>query len=72
MSRADVLDSAFLNQEENVLAAIQRVAVTTANSKIHPNGVCHSPCCGDDLSNPKQLFCDAQCAQDYQKYSKLS
>lgn len=39
-------------------------------SKLQPNGECHN--CLESLDDPTQLFCDADCREDYEKIQRAN
>lgn len=39
--------------------------------KLQPLGYCLNPRCGDDFTNPVQLFCGPECAGEYQRLTQL-
>lgn len=61
---SDIIDQATKYEAVMLNAAINRARTTTV-SKISPCGVCHY--CLEPV-NSNQLFCDADCSLDYDKY----
>lgn len=60
--------SDILGQADRITAMMTDSAITTARNLAHvrelePKGVCHH--CGERTEDPKQLFCDADCANDH-------
>jgi len=53
-----LLDAAMRTQQAEAAAA----------PRIHPRGYCHNPACQDDLDDGK-LFCGADCANEYERFT---
>jgi hypothetical protein len=37
---------------------------------LRPNGCCHNPYCREEVEGSK-IFCDSECAREYEKYKLL-
>jgi hypothetical protein len=60
---ADEIDAAqdeIARQQEAALSATRKRA-----GKLRPNGCCYN--CDAVLATPEQLFCDRDCAHDYER-----
>jgi hypothetical protein len=62
---ADEVDMAFDVEQQNLNSAI--AAQLKQKSSLHPIGVCHY--C-DTTVNLKQLFCNSDCASDWERIDK--
>ena len=63
---ADEVDIATANQEVIMQSLI---ANRKEPNKLQPKGFCHY--CGTKTENPKQLYCDAECASDHHRELKI-
>lgn len=62
----DDLDRAF--EHEDMVRRIGLAAARSHRSGLQACGECHA--CGEELE-PGRLFCDADCAQDYERQRRL-
>lgn len=55
-------------QADRVTATLTNAAISSARNfkrDIEPNGRCHN--CDEYLDDPRKLFCDMECSEDYEK-----
>tara|TARA_Y100000588_G_scaffold346654_1_gene394777 strand:+ start:201 stop:401 length:201 start_codon:yes stop_codon:yes gene_type:complete len=62
----DIIDNSVAQQEMMLAVHIQNARLNTP--RLTPKEACHN--CDEPLDNPEQLFCDADCAEDYEKYPR--
>lgn len=62
---ADEFDKASEIEQEMLAHALSQT-LNAPVQKLHPKGTCYN--CLEEIEKPK-LFCDAECAEDYEKYS---
>lgn len=68
---SDVFDQASETEER---ARQQALAAQAERAKAEPQlnaiGECHNPACGEPVAETK-LFCNSECAKQYQRYKEL-
>lgn len=62
---ADIFDMASERETLERELAIKAALTTSRTGAIKPKGACHN--CGETLEHAHNLFCDADCGNDYQR-----
>jgi hypothetical protein len=65
----DQVDRSFHEQESAITESIRIARIS--KPEIQPTGVCHNKTCLEDVK-PNQLFCNSDCANEYQRYKNIS
>lgn len=64
---ADIIDAAQELADQHLAQALKNRKRT---ARPMARGYCLNPACSDDLHADGQLFCDAACAAEYEKYGR--
>lgn len=61
---ADQIDNANEMADAYINGAIETARTTKAEHRLAPKGACHN--CEEPLADKGQIFCDAECSEDYE------
>ncbi len=62
---ADDADKAAELQQEEIQRGLANIKPADT---LTPNGVCHNNLCSDVLNDERKLFCNGECAREYEVY----
>lgn len=68
---SDTIDLAQEVYEHNTELMLENFKKRAEAVSLRPNGCCHNPYCGEEVTGSR-IFCDSECAREYEKYKLLS